>query len=313
MSKIYFPQNGLEQLQSIFGLQNSPISDAIIVSFDLEPLKPGAPDISQMGVSILDTRCLSLDISKSTGSLLTRHFVIGGQKRFRRQGMKFYFGTSEYLTDDKVNEVILKQLYIHDEIKGQGYRNIILVGHGLRSDLAVLRKRGIFIQDIPTIIAKFDTTYIAMEVLGIKSSLYHLLKILDCPHKNLHIAGNDANYTLRALLLLTYYGLRPFVSCLGAIQYLKYFKDLGLEHLPDITERNAMMRASKHVWRREDFTLIALESGSISFLVDPCLNVYPKEQQYKLCDIQTLPSPSPREVGVTDEWTSVAELLTAIP
>ncbi|KIN07409.1 hypothetical protein OIDMADRAFT_47317 [Oidiodendron maius Zn] len=273
MSKIYFPQNGLEQLQSIFGLQNSPIWDAVIVSFDLELLKPGAPDISQMGVSILDTRCLSLDISKSTGSLLTRHFVIGGQKRggqkrFRRERMKFYFGTSEYRTDDRVNEVILKQLYIQDEIKGQEYRKIILVGHGLRSDLAVLQKRGIFIQEIPTIIAKFDTTYIATEVLGIKSSLYHLLKILDCPHENMHIAGNDANYTLRALLLLTYYGLRPLVSCLDAIKYLKYFKYLGLERLPDITERNAMIRASKPVWRREDFTLIALDSGSISFLVD---------------------------------------------
>ena len=143
MSKIYFPQNGLERLQSIFGLQNSPIWDAVFVSFDLEPLQPGAPDISQMGVSILETRCLPLDISKSTGSLLTRHFVIGGpkrggQKRFRRQRMKYYFGASEYLADDKVNEDILKQLYIQDNIKGQGYRKIILVGHGLRSDLAVL-------------------------------------------------------------------------------------------------------------------------------------------------------------------------------
>jgi hypothetical protein len=273
MSKIYFPRNWLEQLQSIFGLQNSPVRDAVFVSFDLEPLKPGEPDISQMGISILDTRCLSLDISKSTGSLLTRHFVIGGQKRggqkgFRRQGMKFYFGTSEYLADDKVNEVILKQLYIRDKIESQGYRNIILVGHGLRSDLAVLRKRGIFIEEIPTIIAKFDTTYLAIEVLGIKSSLDHLLKILDCPHENMHIAGNEANYTLRALLLLTYYGLRPLVSCLDAIQYLKYFKDLGLERLPDIIERNAMIRASKPVWRHKDITLIALESGSLSFLVD---------------------------------------------
>lgn len=182
--------------------------------------------------------------------------------------MKFYFGTSEYLTDDKVNEVILKQLFIQDKIRGQGYRNIILVGHGLRSDLAVLRKRGIFIQEIPTIIAMFDTTYIAIEVLGIKSSLHNLLKILGCPHENMHIAGNDANYTLRALLLLTYYGLRPLVSYLDAIQFLKYFKDLGLERLPDITERNATIRASKPGWRHKDLTLIALDSGSISFFVD---------------------------------------------
>jgi hypothetical protein len=275
MSKIYFPRNGLEQLQSIFGLQNtSPIWDAVIISLDLEPFKGGTPDISQMGISILDTRCLSL--SKSTGSLLTRHFTIGGQKggghkRFRREGMRFYFGTSEYVADDKVNEVILKQFYIQDDIKGQGYRNIILVGHGLRSDLAVLRKRGIWVEDIPTIIAKFDTSYIAIEVLGIKSGLFFLLKLLDCPHDNMHTAGNDANYALRALLVLAYYGLRPLVSSsrLDAIQYLKHFKDLGLERLPDITQRNAMIRASKRIiGRYEDCTLIALDSGTISFLVD---------------------------------------------
>jgi hypothetical protein len=106
MSKIYFPRNGLEQLQSIFGLQNtSPIWDAVIISLDLEPFKGGTPDISQMGISILDTRCLSL--SKSTGSLLTRHFTIGGQKggghkRFRREGMRFTRRNEVLLRDFRV-------------------------------------------------------------------------------------------------------------------------------------------------------------------------------------------------------------------
>jgi hypothetical protein len=84
-----------------------------------------------------------------------------------------------------------------DKIKGQGYCNVILVGYRLLSDLIILRERGIFIQDIPTIIAKFDTKYIATEVLGIKSSLYYLLKIpLDCLHENMYITGNNTNYTL---------------------------------------------------------------------------------------------------------------------
>lgn len=258
----------MERLQSIFGLQSSPIQDVVFVSFDLEPLQHREPHMSEIGVSILDTRCLSSDINKPAGSLLTRHFIIGAHKRFRRQRMKFYFGISEYVTDDKVNEVILKQFYIQDTIKGDGYRNIILVGHGLGSDLRILQKRGILIQEIPTIIAVFDTSYVAIEVLGIKSSLDNLLNILGCPHENMHTAGNDANYTLRALLLLTYYGLRPLVSSLGAMQYLKYFKDLGLQRLPDITERNAIIRASKPRWGHKDLTSIALESGGLSFLVN---------------------------------------------
>jgi hypothetical protein len=131
-----------------------------------------------------------------------------------------------------VNEVILKLLHIPDEIEGlpqQSYRNIVLVGYGLRSDLLVLRKRGIMFESI---VAKLDTTYIAREVLGMNFKLQGLLKTLGCPNENIHNAGNDANFALRAFLLLTYYGLRPSVSSPDEIRYLAYFKALGLEPLP---------------------------------------------------------------------------------
>jgi hypothetical protein len=36
-----------------------------------------------------------------------------------------------------------------------------------------------------------------------KASLRELLTVLKCPFQHMHIAGNDANFTLRALLMLS--------------------------------------------------------------------------------------------------------------
>jgi hypothetical protein len=80
-----------------------------------------------------------------------------------------HFGASEHLDQDDIDEVILKVLHIPDEQedpRSRKYRNIVLIDHGLRSDLLVLRQRGIVFEHLSTIIAKFDTIYIAKEVLG---------------------------------------------------------------------------------------------------------------------------------------------------
>jgi hypothetical protein len=182
---------------------------------------------------------------------------------------QFHFGTSEHLDQENVNEAVLKLLYIPDNISDlpqQRYRNIVLVGHGLRSDLLILRKQGIMFENISTITAKLDTTYIAQEVLGMNFRLRGLLKILGCPNENLHNAGNDANYALRALLTLSYYGLRSSTSLPYEIRYLAHFKALGLEPLPDTKRRNTVLRAL--IPRHEDFTSYALDIGGISLFDD---------------------------------------------
>jgi hypothetical protein len=194
---------------------------------------------------------------------------LGGNKRLTHTARNFHFGTSEHVDRKDVDRVILKLLHIEDENNvpqppGQPrYHNIVLVGHGLRSDLLILRKRGIMFEEISTIVAILDTTYIGKEVLGMSFQLQGLLQTLQCPTKNLHNAGNDANFALRALLLLAYYGLRPSLSSPDAIQRLASLKALALEPLPDTTQRNAILRASRY--RCEDWTLNALDIGTVSF------------------------------------------------
>jgi hypothetical protein len=73
---------------------NSPLWDVVLVSFDLEP-KPNSPannvynEIAQIRVSMLDTRSFSL--YTPAGSLVTRHFVVGGHKRLVHTARRFHF------------------------------------------------------------------------------------------------------------------------------------------------------------------------------------------------------------------------------
>ncbi|KAK2025757.1 hypothetical protein LX32DRAFT_655228 [Colletotrichum zoysiae] len=80
-------------------------------------------------------------------------------------------------------------------------RNVIFVGHGIVNELHVLRALGFKFELPPS--GMLDTSRIASEVFGRwRGSLGDLLGALGCPFGRLHVAGNDANFTLRALLLL---------------------------------------------------------------------------------------------------------------
>lgn len=83
--------------------------------------------------------------------------------------------------------------------------NIVLVGHAFLSDLRVLESLGF---DLKTsIIGIIDTDLEARGILGESevrrgSRLRDVLERLRCHVGGCHIAGNDANFTLRVLLLL---------------------------------------------------------------------------------------------------------------
>ncbi|KAG4438113.1 hypothetical protein IFR05_006393 [Cadophora sp. M221] len=269
-SKILFPPNELEQLETIFGLRTNVPRDVVIVSFDLEinmdnPMHNRYNQITQIGVSMLDTRKLSGPLNKP---LTTKHIIVCcGHKRFTHERAKFHFGSSEHIVRPQdTDEAIVKLLHIPDERASGRYRDIILVGHGLRSDLLLLRKRGVLFEEIKTIAGILDTTNIAKEVLEINFRLDTLLRFLRYPLKNIHNAGNDANYALRAILMLVYHGLRSSCLSLEATRILSNFKSLALEPIPDTTQRSALHRALKP--RCEDFIFAALRDDNIDLFHD---------------------------------------------
>jgi hypothetical protein len=81
-------------------------------------------------------------------------------------------------------------------------RDIVLVGHGFSGDLDALSSLEFDLET--SIIGILDTANITYELEMDHSTLGRLLGELECPKSSarLHNAGNDANFTLRALILL---------------------------------------------------------------------------------------------------------------
>jgi len=83
-------------------------------------------------------------------------------------------------------------------------RSVVFVGHGLGNDDSYLSTLGFDTRNARNIVHKIDTQTIAGGSKKKSIGLKKLLQRLDLEHKNLHNAGNDAAYTLQALLLMVH-------------------------------------------------------------------------------------------------------------
>lgn len=81
-------------------------------------------------------------------------------------------------------------------------RNILLIDHDIRHEINALSKLKADFREL-CITGLLDMFQITSQVLPYFAlTLGELLTEVECPHSWLHNAGNDANFTLRALLLL---------------------------------------------------------------------------------------------------------------
>lgn len=190
---------GLQQLQSLFF--PSPL-EPLYVSIDFERAELIVDQFrlrsdTQVGISILDTRDLNLLPRDKLFKLTTYNLVTGSESYYAASASNYLWGTSEKILPCHMLTAIEKHVDRRD-------RNIILVGHGFSSDLAALRALGFNFE--ASVIGILDTSNIANELQMQNFSLVRLLDKLKCPHARLYNAGNDAHFTLRALILLAIKG-----------------------------------------------------------------------------------------------------------
>jgi len=81
-------------------------------------------------------------------------------------------------------------------------RKLVLVGHALTNDKVYMNEFGINLDENPDIIAELDTQRL-VSTGGHYRSLQRLLRELGIPAQCLHNSGNDATYTLRALIAIS--------------------------------------------------------------------------------------------------------------
>ena len=148
-----------------------------------------------------------LDARELAGSKVTFAdllYINGGHLQLHKVRKTYSFGCPRHVARDEMNVIIQQMFYVPDERDPNNFRNIVLVGRGSSNDLATLRRRGLEVLDINTIVANFDTLYMSNMILGRWASLMSFVDDLKIPYAKLHNAGDDARFTLQALLMLAH-------------------------------------------------------------------------------------------------------------
>ena len=165
----------------------------------------------ELGIATLDLREFSQE--KYCRPIVYSANCILNSSASRR---KFFFNSSSQRIDGsdmaKVRDVISRNLSIPDPLtKGATHRRSILVGHGVATETRCLEELGLHLYAFPTVIGIFDTCTFVTRVTKQHLSLEQLINVVDMPlHRNvgfggavhLHCAGNDVDYTSKALLAL---------------------------------------------------------------------------------------------------------------
>lgn len=171
------------------------IDDVVFVAIDLEYIEnfkqklPGHEADCQVGVAVLDTKRIVLPFLESPIS--TYNFIAGSPSYCEKAATRFLFGRAVTIRHPDIRSNI--EALIPRE------RSIVLVGHAFENDLRILRDLDL---DLHTsVVGTFDTQKIAAEIRpGRPAALCTTLEALGCPFETLHNAGNDAHFTLQALL-----------------------------------------------------------------------------------------------------------------
>ncbi|KAI4752821.1 hypothetical protein E4T52_14983 [Aureobasidium sp. EXF-3400] len=213
----------VERTQVSLGLTppspDTPASDVIYIAVDVESYERNHNMITEIGFATLDTRDLKDIPHGETGKdwhklIRARHFRVNEYKHYTNSEFvrgcpdQFEFGESEFVDLKDVPHMIascFKYPYsakdTESNIENEEKRNIIFLGHDTKQDIAYLRKLGYDPSNLANIDFQ-DTVAMWRAVTGEKSarSLAHILYQLELDSWNTHNAGNDAVYTVHAMI-----------------------------------------------------------------------------------------------------------------
>jgi hypothetical protein len=201
-------------------------SDVVIIAIDVEAYERAQGIITEVGVSTLDTRDLEGTAPGKNGEnwrqfVRGRHFRVIENKNYVNGEFvagcpdKFDFGKSEWVSL-KMMPSVLTQCF-HEPFSKRSHvsgtpvaveedpsqkRNIILLGHDVGQDIDYCHKLGFSVLDRSNLLATLDTKsmYQAYTRDTCPRGLGGIMDVFDVAAWHLHNAGNDAVFTMFALL-----------------------------------------------------------------------------------------------------------------
>jgi hypothetical protein len=192
--------------------------NVVFICIDCEAYEHDQAKVTEIGVAVLDMRDLwNIEPSRLSeegpgfiksahyrpvefSRLVNKRFVHGCPKAFG-------FGTSTWVRTTDVAPILQRifedpsrmSIAAHsNDITSEPLRDVIVVGHGLGNDDKYLRTLGFSFRSTPNVIGETDTQRLASTRTQL--SLNKLLATLQIEAVNLHNAGNDAVYTMQALV-----------------------------------------------------------------------------------------------------------------
>ncbi|RDA92849.1 hypothetical protein CP533_2888 [Ophiocordyceps camponoti-saundersi (nom. inval.)] len=208
----------MEQTQTFLGLRDPISSDTVVfVCVDVEALEDAPRPISEIGIAILDTDRLRGIPSAASGSgwwpfiqahhLRTKeHSSMVNSKYVQGCPDAFDFGTSEFPAKNQLVDTVYSILKPYIDQK----RKMAFVAHDTPADLRYFSDMGLDILNLPGMLCEIDTKVLHQLWQDSEAgrSLSAVLSDLNFVSQNLHNAGNDAVYTMRAVVGLAIEQLR---------------------------------------------------------------------------------------------------------
>lgn len=171
---------------------------------------------SEVRLAILDTR--DFDSMPSTKLISTYSFASGSSAYQERARKKFLFGEPVPITQNGMLKIM--SLVPPD-------RKVTFIGHDIQHDLRALDLLNFDFSIFNITI--LDTQSLCKDIISHEShTLRRLLLTLGCPFTKLHCGGNDADFTLKALLLLAVEALNKS----EVERRLAIIKEIALSPLP---------------------------------------------------------------------------------
>jgi hypothetical protein len=200
--------------------------DAIIIAFDAEAYERPPHVVTEVGVATLDTRDLCHEPPGVVGEhwqkyVRARHFRVIEYKHLCNHDFvtgcpdRFEFGNSELVGQINLASVLTScfhQPFSKRDSAGsllsrpeeEERRNIILLGHDITQDIGYLESIGFNPLNRGNILEVMDTATMFRSYTGDinPTSLGGILSHFDLDAWHLHNAGNDAMYTIWAMLAI---------------------------------------------------------------------------------------------------------------
>ncbi|OQO00452.1 hypothetical protein B0A48_13801 [Cryoendolithus antarcticus] len=210
----------ISQALRLVPLTNTFLADVVFVCIDCEAWEFDSQEVTEVGVAVLDTRDLrgsqpgepALIYNEILAKLRYAHYrpveyaLHGNKRHVPGCPEAFGFGTSAWIrlgdgakTLQRIFDDPARLSEATDFTSDFAFENrsIIFVAHGPGGDIVFMNTLGFDLKKVQNIAAHVDTEKVVVKNIG---GLVTLLASVEINPVNLHNAGNDAAYTLQAMI-----------------------------------------------------------------------------------------------------------------